>query len=52
MVTDVYPIVAKESSVANPQKFAKIDKISEKRKKMGWQYCFCQWIIQFLDIMS
>jgi hypothetical protein len=30
-VTDVYPMVAKESSVANPQKVAKID---EKIRKM------------------
>jgi hypothetical protein len=44
MVTDVYPKVAKESSVANPQKVAKIDKKSEKRKKMGWQYCLCRRI--------
>ena len=35
MVTDVYLTVAKESSVANPQKIAKIVKISKKCKKYG-----------------
>jgi hypothetical protein len=30
MVTDFYPMAAKESSVANPQKVAKIDEKSEK----------------------
>jgi hypothetical protein len=29
-ITDVYPMVAEESSVANPQKVAKIDEKSEK----------------------
>jgi hypothetical protein len=32
-VTDVYPIVAKGSSVANPQKVGKIDEKSEKWNK-------------------
>jgi hypothetical protein len=30
MGTDVYPMVAEKSSVANPQKVAKIDEKSEK----------------------
>ncbi len=35
MVTNVYPMVAKESSVANPQKGAKIDEnIRKKQKKL------------------
>jgi hypothetical protein len=33
MVTDVYLTVAKESSVANPQKIAKIDEKSDKWNK-------------------
>ena len=33
MVTDVYPMVAEESSVANPQKVAKIDENIRKRQK-------------------
>jgi hypothetical protein len=33
MVTDVYPMVAKESSVANPQKVAKIDEKKSKKLK-------------------
>jgi hypothetical protein len=44
MVTDVYPMLAKESSVANPQKVAKvakIDKIFKKCKNIGWQHCIC-----------
>jgi hypothetical protein len=41
MVNDVNQMVAEESSVANPQKFAKIDEKSEKWKKMDWQHCFC-----------
>jgi len=44
MVTNVYPKVAKESSVANPQKVAKIDKKSEKWIKMSWQHCLCRRI--------
>jgi hypothetical protein len=39
MVTNFYPMVAEESSVANPQKVAKIDKKSEKRTNMSWQHC-------------
>jgi hypothetical protein len=35
MVTDVYPMVAEESSVANPQKVAKIDENIRKCKKYG-----------------
>jgi hypothetical protein len=35
MVTDVYPMVAEESSVANHQKLAKIDEKSEKWGKNG-----------------
>jgi hypothetical protein len=35
MVTDVYPIVAKESSGANPQKVSKIDKKIRKMEKDG-----------------
>jgi hypothetical protein len=34
MVTDVYPMLAKESSVANPQQVAKM-KLSGKCKKYG-----------------
>ncbi len=33
MVTNVYPMVAEDSSVANPQKVAKIDEKSEKWNK-------------------
>jgi hypothetical protein len=33
MVTDVYPMVAEESSVANPQKVAKIDENIRKMQK-------------------
>ncbi len=33
MVTNVYPRVAEEASVANPHKVAKIDEKSEKWKK-------------------
>jgi hypothetical protein len=33
MVTDVYPMVAKESSVANPQKIARIDENIRKMQK-------------------
>jgi hypothetical protein len=33
MVTNVYSLVAEESSVANPQKVAKIDEKSEKWNK-------------------
>jgi hypothetical protein len=37
----VYPILAKESSVANPQKVAKIDKKTRKVfTKFSWQHCF------------
>jgi hypothetical protein len=32
-VTDVYPMVAEESSVANPQKVAKIDENIRKMQK-------------------
>jgi hypothetical protein len=35
MVTDVYPMVAKESSVANPQKVAKLDEKIRKMEKDG-----------------
>jgi hypothetical protein len=43
MVTDVYPMVAEESSVANPQKVAKIDEnIRKMQKNMGWQHCICR----------
>ena len=34
MVTDVYPMVAEESSVANPQKVAKIDENIRKMQKI------------------
>jgi hypothetical protein len=37
MLTDVYIMLAEESSVANPLRVAKID---EKWKKMGWQQAF------------
>jgi hypothetical protein len=33
MVTDVYPMVAEESNVANPQKVAKIDENIRKMQK-------------------
>jgi hypothetical protein len=33
MVTDVYPMLAKESSVANPQKVAKFDENIRKMQK-------------------
>jgi hypothetical protein len=36
MVTDVYPMVAEESSVANPQKVAKIDENIRKMQKKNW----------------
>jgi hypothetical protein len=49
MVTDVSPMLAEESSVANPQKVAKID---ENIKKLGWQHCFCRGITRFLGIIS
>jgi hypothetical protein len=35
MVTDFYRMIVDESSLANPQKIAKIVKISEKCKKYG-----------------
>jgi hypothetical protein len=39
MVTDVYPMVAEEYSVANPQKVGKIDeKIRKKIKKWNKNY--------------
>ncbi len=34
MVTDVYPMVAEESSVANPQKVAKIDENIRRMQKI------------------
>jgi hypothetical protein len=38
MVTDIYAMVAEESSVANPQKVAKIDEnIRKMQTKIGWQ---------------
>jgi hypothetical protein len=40
MVTDVYPMVAEESSVANPQKVGKIDEYNRKKEKNIWQHCF------------
>jgi hypothetical protein len=52
MVIDVYPMVAEESSVANPQKVAKIDEISEKCKQIGWQHCICRGITRFLGIIG
>ncbi len=33
MVTDVYPMVAEESSVAKPQKVDKIDEYNRKKEK-------------------
>ena len=41
MVTDVYPMVAVESSVANPQKFAKIDENIRKMQK-NWLAVFAE----------
>jgi hypothetical protein len=35
MVTNVYPMVAEENSVANPQKVAKIDENIRKMQKEG-----------------
>jgi hypothetical protein len=53
MGTDVYPMVAEESSVANPQKVAKIDEnIRKMQKKIGWQHCICRGITRFLGIIS
>jgi len=40
MVTDVYPMVAEDSSVANPQKVGKIDEYNRKKKNIIWQHCF------------
>ncbi len=43
MVTDVYPMVAEESSVANPQKVAKIDEnIRKMRKKLVGNTVFAE----------
>jgi hypothetical protein len=52
MGTDVYPIVAEESSVANPQKVAKIDENIRKMQKNGWQHCICPGITRFLGIIG
>ncbi len=41
MVTDVYPMVAAESSVANPQKVAKIDENIRKMQK-NWLAVFAE----------
>jgi hypothetical protein len=39
--TNIYQIVAKESSVANPQKVGKIDEKNQKNgTKIIWQHCF------------
>ena len=50
MVTDVYPMVAEESNVANPQKVAKIDENIRKMQKNDWQHCICCGITRFLSI--
>jgi hypothetical protein len=52
MGTDVYPMVAEISSVANPQKVAKINENIRKMEKIGWQHCICQGITRFLGIIG
>jgi hypothetical protein len=43
IVTNVYPMVVKESTVANPQK---IDETNTKNEKNYWQHCIRlnQWM--------
>jgi hypothetical protein len=42
MVTDVSLMLSEGSSVANPQKVAKINEnIRKMQKQLGWQHCFC-----------
>ncbi len=52
MVTNVFPMLAEESNVANPQKFVKISKNFQKCKNIGWQHCICQGITWFLSIIG
>jgi len=41
MVTNIYLMVAKESSIANPQKIGKINGKNQKNgTKIIWQHCF------------
>jgi hypothetical protein len=43
MMTDVDPMVAEESSVANPQKVAKIDENIRKMQKDGLATLYLPW---------
>ena len=56
MVTDVYLMVAKESSVANPQKVAKIDEnIRKMQKKLVGNTVFAKELPDssvFIDVIG